>query len=73
MRIYKNGDRCPCCGTVLAGKTEEWLLEFSQLVADLGLPEWPGLPESWDAERMNEEASKRSAEGADGRGSQNSV
>lgn len=41
MKIYRNGDRCPCCGTVLAGKTEEWLAEFSQLCADLGLTEWP--------------------------------
>ena len=48
----QNGDRCPCCGTVLAGKTAEWLAEFSQLVADLGLTEWP-QPEM------------RAAEGAD--------
>ena len=41
MKIYRNGDRCPCCGTVLAGKTAEWLAEFSQLVSDLGLTEWP--------------------------------
>lgn len=52
MKLYQNGDRCPCCGTVLERKTDKWLVEFSQLVNDLGLPPWPSLPESWDAETM---------------------
>lgn len=29
MRIYKNGDRCPCCGQLIEGKSEEWLNNFS--------------------------------------------
>lgn len=29
MRIYKNGDRCPCCGQLIEGKSEEWLNDFS--------------------------------------------
>lgn len=41
MKIYKNGDRCPCCGTVIEGKDDKWLEEFSQIVFDLGLPPFP--------------------------------
>ena len=59
MKLYQNGDRCPCCGTILEGKTIRWLAEFSQLVDDLGIPPWPGLAESWDADAMNEQAPKR--------------
>jgi len=40
MYIYKNGDRCPCCGTVLADKTEEQLAELSENIAAL---EWLGI------------------------------
>ena len=40
MRIYRNGDRCPCCGQVLQGKDEEWLRLFSLLVDAQGLPPW---------------------------------
>ncbi len=29
MKIYKNGDRCPCCGQLIEGKSEEWLNDFS--------------------------------------------
>lgn len=32
MKIYKNGDRCPCCGQLIEGKSEEWLNDFSMLV-----------------------------------------
>lgn len=34
MKIYRyhNGDTCPCCGQVIAGKTEEELAEFSVLI-----------------------------------------
>lgn len=56
MKLYQNGDRCPCCGTVLRDKSPAWLVEFSRLVDDLGLPPWPAIPESWDAEHLNEEA-----------------
>lgn len=35
--VYRNGDRCPCCGTVLQDKSREWLLEFSALCHTLGL------------------------------------
>ena len=40
MRLYKNGDRCPCCGQPLQGKDEAWLLLFSQTVDMLRLPPW---------------------------------
>ena len=59
MKLYQNGDRCPCCGTVLDGKSRAWLREFSRLVDELGLPTWPGLAESWDAGAMQEQAPKR--------------
>lgn len=59
MKLYQNGDRCHCCGTILEGKSRQWLLEFSQLVEDLRLPPWPGLAESWDADAMNEQAPRR--------------
>lgn len=39
MKIYKNGDRCPCCGQLIEGKSEEWLNDFSMLVLLLGLPD----------------------------------
>ena len=52
MKLYQSGDRCPCCGTVLRDKSPKWLAEFSVLVDELGLPPWPGLAESWDAETM---------------------
>lgn len=54
MKQYQNGDRCPCCGTVLRDKLPAWLAEFSQLCEDLGLPPWPALQESWDAETMTQ-------------------
>lgn len=46
MKIYcfKNGDRCPCCGQELKGKTPEELAEFSLTVyaigSQLGLADW---------------------------------
>ena len=39
MYIYKNGDRCPCCGQVLEGKSEDWLALFSLTVAVLEIPD----------------------------------
>ena len=39
MKIYHNGDRCPCCGTVIQDKSREWLLEFSALCQALGFLE----------------------------------
>lgn len=32
MHRFQNGSKCPCCGEVLEGKSEEWLELFSQLV-----------------------------------------
>jgi hypothetical protein len=31
MEKYANGDRCPCCGEKLHGKSEAWLEMFGQL------------------------------------------
>lgn len=39
MRIYKNGDRCPCCGQLIEGKSEKWLNDFSILVLLLDIPD----------------------------------
>lgn len=37
MERYENGDRCPCCGQKLQGKTKEWLRLFARLCEALGL------------------------------------
>ena len=37
MYKFQNGSKCPCCGEVLEGKSEEWLELFSQLVFSNGL------------------------------------
>lgn len=37
MYLYKNGDRCPCCGRVIEGKDSDWLQLFSMTV------EWMGV------------------------------
>lgn len=39
MKIYQNGDRCPCCGAEIEGASEERLEVFSQLCHVLGLEE----------------------------------
>lgn len=39
MKIYKNGDRCPCCGRVIEGKSEDWLELFSSTIYFMGLSE----------------------------------
>lgn len=39
MKIYQNGDCCPCCGVPIEGKNAEWLELFSQLCNVLGLEE----------------------------------
>lgn len=44
MRIYKNGDRCPCCGQILKDRTPEWLELFSQTVDMLRIPPWEANP-----------------------------
>lgn len=46
MYIFKNGDKCPCCGSELKGKTEEELLIFSVTVAELGLLAGKPVPET---------------------------
>ena len=40
MRLYKNGDRCPCCGQTISGKSGDWLQLFSETVDMLRLPPW---------------------------------
>ncbi|MBQ1575793.1 MAG: hypothetical protein IIZ83_02425 [Oscillospiraceae bacterium] len=42
MHVYRNGDRCPCCGTVIQDKSREWLLEFSAAVYAIGFIEEDG-------------------------------
>ena len=37
MHEYQNGDRCPCCGQTIEGKSEDWLAVFSQLCNAAGL------------------------------------
>lgn len=44
MYMFKNGDKCPCCGSVLRDKTDAWLQEFSALVDMLRLPPWEDPP-----------------------------
>lgn len=39
MKIYRNGDRCPCCGNVLEDKTDEWLEWFSCVLHLAGIKE----------------------------------
>ena len=52
MKIYrfKNGDRCPCCGQEIQGKTPDELAEFSLTVyaigRQLGLADWILRPEA---------------------------
>lgn len=43
MYHFKNGDRCPCCGTVIQGKDRDWLLQFSAEAYALGFQG----PEDW--------------------------
>lgn len=38
IRPYLNGDRCPCCGQEIRGKSEQELHDFNELVAVFGLP-----------------------------------
>lgn len=45
MKIYKNGDRCPCCGAQLSGFSDDTLAVFSQLcnvanLCELEMPTW---------------------------------
>lgn len=41
MYMFENGDRCPCCGQTLEGKSRDWLELFSQTVHALGLDPGP--------------------------------
>lgn len=54
MKIYRNGDRCPCCGARIEGKTEEWLELFSSTMYFLGLSQYDG-PDPADAEAAVED------------------
>lgn len=38
IRPYRNGDRYPCCGQEIRGKSPEFLESFNRAVAILGLP-----------------------------------
>lgn len=60
MRIYQNGDKCPCCGSVLHGKTDAWLQDFSALVDMLRLPPWeePPQPQPIQPQELMERAGK---------------
>ncbi len=48
MKIYRNGDRCPCCGEIIEGRPDQWLELFSSTVYFMGLSE----PDPVDAEAM---------------------
>lgn len=39
MRIYKTGERCPCCGQPIQLTEPEALYVYSHLINDLGLGE----------------------------------
>lgn len=45
MKEYKNGDRCPCCGKKIEGRSDEWLELFSSTMYFLGLSEYDGPKE----------------------------
>lgn len=62
MYIYKNGDRCPCCGSVIRDKSREWLLQFSAEAYALGFrgPMEAPRPGRYQAARLEPE---RTAEG----------
>ena len=70
MKQYKNGDRCPCCGRVIEGKTADWLELFSSTVFFMGLSEY-GEPmaaaDPADAEAMAAIDRHEAEFGADGR------
>ena len=41
--MYKNGDRCPCCGVQITGMSDDWLEVFSQLCHAARLKKLDGL------------------------------
>lgn len=41
MYMFKNGDRCPCCGQTLEGKSQDWLQLFSQMIHFLAVDPGP--------------------------------
>ena len=45
MRIYKTGERCPCCGQPIKLTEPEALYVYSQLINALGLSEDPNEQE----------------------------
>ena len=53
MHIYKEGEKCPCCGTILHGMIDSELELFSQLCHVAGLeplPEPELAPIDWQPE-----------------------
>ena len=39
MYVIQNGSKCPCCGEILEGKSEEWLNALTLLLNSLHLEE----------------------------------
>ena len=54
MKIYKNGDKCPCCGQAIQGKSEEWLELFSAQAYFMGFRE-AGAQDEGKKERASNE------------------
>lgn len=40
MRMYRNGDLCPCCGQTISGQSEKDLEWMSMIFDMLRLPPW---------------------------------
>lgn len=59
MYLYKNGDRCPCCGQVIEGRNEDWLMDFSRKVQAL----LSYLPPPWDQPEPPEQLFARAGVG----------
>ena len=51
MRIYKTGERCPCCGQPIKLTEPEALYVYSQLINALGLSEDPNEQEEQENEQ----------------------
>lgn len=41
--LFLNGDKCPCCGQKIQGKSREWLRLFGRLCEALGLEKDDGI------------------------------
>ena len=54
MRIYKTGERCPCCGQPIKLTDPEALFVYSTLIAELGLGNEPDKKEEKELGQINE-------------------